>query len=171
MQLSQFAPNFNTLPVESVHLVHELVHAKYPNRIPTSIPNDGYTLYLYCADAGLCHADVLNPLFRTFERIGVEALEALLGHPILRKMISEAALVKQRAPRTQKIDPRVITYIIEHNPKKPGTRAFRIWELYRVGMTADEYILAGGRRSAIRYDQSHGFIQLEAAVGSAKIAA
>jgi hypothetical protein len=168
MTLARFAPHFNTLPTEAVHLVYALVRLRYPTRIPTDIPDDGYALYLYCAEAGLCHADVLRPLFRTHEKVGIMALETLVGHPIQRKQ-PVTIEVKQTRNRTQKIDNRVIIYLHPDNPKKPGTRAHRLWELYRLGMTADEFVAAGGRRSALRYDTEHGYIQLGAAGATRKI--
>jgi hypothetical protein len=115
---------------------------------------------------GMSQADIIVPLVKEYSATPV--IEALMGRPITRKQI-DIPVKLTRSPRTQKSDPRVITYLHPTNPKKPGTRAYSLWEIYRVGMTADEFVSIGGRRSALRYDEAHGFIQLGAADRSNKI--
>jgi hypothetical protein len=154
MMLDHFAPYFTTLSIDAVHFVSE--YLKLP-----SIPSNGDELFEYCSLAGLSHADVVVPLVRDLRATPV--VEALIGRPITRRSPPKIIVEPTKRSRTTKSDPRIITYIHPQNPKKPGTRAARIWDLYRVGMTVDEYVAAGGRRSAIRYDDEHGFIQLAAA--------
>jgi hypothetical protein len=152
MMLSHFAPRFSTLSSEAVHFVAE--YLKLPNGFLT-----GEDLYTYCTVTGMSHADLVVPLVREIKATSV--VEALIGHPITRKQKEvTSAIAKTRSPRTVRIDNRIIAYLYPHNPKKPGTRAWRLWELYRLGMTADEFVEVGGRRSALRYDEAHGFIQL-----------
>lgn len=62
-------------------------------------------------------------------------------------------------PRTTKRDPRVILSVCE-NPKVPGSKAHSRFALYAVGMTVDEFIAAGGRKTDIAYDTQRGFIKL-----------
>lgn len=62
-------------------------------------------------------------------------------------------------PRPVKRDPRVILFVCE-NPKNPGSKAHGRFALYTVGMTVDEFIAAGGRKTDISYDTQRGFIKL-----------
>lgn len=60
-------------------------------------------------------------------------------------------------PRRTQADPRVIM-TVKDNPKAPGSKAHARYALYRVGMTVDEFLKAGGRKPDINYDLKHGFI-------------
>ena len=67
---------------------------------------------------------------------------------------------RKRMQYTQKLDPRVITSIAP-NPKKPGSKAYARYSLYSEGMTVQQYLVAGGESSDIRYDVEHGFIKVD----------
>jgi hypothetical protein len=46
------------------------------------------------------------------------------------------------------------------NPKKPGTKAWHRFNLYKDGMTTNEALRAGLTREDLRYDIEHGFIEI-----------
>jgi hypothetical protein len=46
------------------------------------------------------------------------------------------------------------------NPKRAGTNAFSMFELYKDGMTVAQYVEAGGGRDWVRWDVSKGYITL-----------
>lgn len=71
-----------------------------------------------------------------------------------------AASASGRGPRA---DARVISVKIDKNPKREGTAAFNRFELYRDGMTVDQFIAAGGSRIDVSYDVKKGYIELGAA--------
>jgi hypothetical protein len=50
--------------------------------------------------------------------------------------------------------------LAKENPKKPGSNAHRAWLLYREGMTVKEYLDAGGKVGDLKWDTSHGFIEV-----------
>jgi hypothetical protein len=52
-----------------------------------------------------------------------------------------------------------ITLLVSSNPKKPGTNAWRRFNLYRDGMTPDQFLNAGGKRSDLRNDEEKGYIR------------
>lgn len=150
---SRFEAQFASLPVDAVNLVYQSSKA----RLPSKPPESGGILYEYCRKAGLSHADITLPIVRQLGATAITALETLIGHPITRAV---APIVREPRHRSKRIDSRAISWLSDCNPKKPGTRAHRLWELYRVGMTCDEFVELGGRRSAIRHDVAHGFIKL-----------
>lgn len=53
-----------------------------------------------------------------------------------------------------------IELLTKDNPKRAGSRAHRIYELYKTHKTAKSFLEAGGRVSALKYDSNHGFIKL-----------
>jgi hypothetical protein len=46
------------------------------------------------------------------------------------------------------------------NPKRAGTNAFSMFELYKDGMTVAQYVEAGGGRDWVRWDVNKGYITL-----------
>jgi hypothetical protein len=46
------------------------------------------------------------------------------------------------------------------NPKRPGTNAHAMFELYKDGQTVAQYVEAGGGRDWVRWDVSKGYITL-----------
>jgi len=46
------------------------------------------------------------------------------------------------------------------NPKKPGTKAWHRFNLYKDGMTTNEFLRSGGTRSDLQYDTDHGYIEI-----------
>jgi len=65
-----------------------------------------------------------------------------------------------RGPKGVNIDASKITILAEKNPKREGTKAHARFELYKDGMSVREYLEAGGRTSAVKYDLAHEFIKL-----------
>ena len=57
-------------------------------------------------------------------------------------------------------DPRVIATVAP-NPKRPDSKSFPRYALYRPGMTVSEYVQLGGRREDIKYDVGKGYITLK----------
>lgn len=50
--------------------------------------------------------------------------------------------------------------VLVPNPKKPGSKAFYRFALYKDGMTVSEFLRAGGTREDLRYDIDHKFIDI-----------
>ena len=46
------------------------------------------------------------------------------------------------------------------NPKREGTRAHKRFSMYKDGMTVEDYIKAGGKKSSVSYDVKKGYIAL-----------
>lgn len=57
-------------------------------------------------------------------------------------------------------NPLKIRILVSHNPKKPGCAAWHRFNLYRDGMTQEEFKRAGGTQEDIVYDLKNGFISL-----------
>ena len=162
MSLMRFAGNFLCLSPECTILAWQSLATRHLLPPPPSHPS-GSDLYDICEQHQLHQADVVVSVTSIPGPVAEGVLTTLVG-PIIRKTTVQPQTRLHRAQQ-KKRDPRVITAINGHNPKKEGTRAHRLFELYRVGMTVDEFIAAGGRRSAIRHDTAHGFITVEAPRG------
>jgi len=54
-----------------------------------------------------------------------------------------------------------IRILAEKNPRRAGTTAFKMFELYRNGITPAEFYSLGGRVSDIRWDISRKFIEIK----------
>ena len=50
--------------------------------------------------------------------------------------------------------------VLVANPKKPSSKAFQRFSIYRTGQTVGAYIQAGGKIGDLAYDVKHGFISL-----------
>ena len=65
-----------------------------------------------------------------------------------------------RIRRAPLADDRLITLLVDANPKRPWGAAYRRFEIYRTGMTVREFLDAGGTRGDLWYDQDHDFIRV-----------
>lgn len=54
----------------------------------------------------------------------------------------------------------VIKVVRAKNPKRPGSAAHARFDLYKPGMTVDEFLAAGGWRADISWDLRQGFIEV-----------
>ena len=102
-------------------------------------------------------------------------------HPETLKTAQPAWLTPMTAPRrtrtspTTPADPRarkasarfsdlsIIRLLVSENPKKAGSNANVRFALYEDGITVEQFVERGGRRSDIHWDSERGFIVLEEA--------
>lgn len=49
----------------------------------------------------------------------------------------------------------------EHNPKRAGSDAHKLFTLYRQGMTVADFVKAGGTGAALKYDSTKGYITVK----------
>jgi hypothetical protein len=61
------------------------------------------------------------------------------------------------------IPPGKIKILVEKNPRLKGTRAWKMFSLYRNGMTPEQFLAAGGGRGDLRWDLCRGHIEIKAA--------
>ncbi len=54
-----------------------------------------------------------------------------------------------------------ITWLVEGNPKREGSKSRDRYEAYRSATTVEEYIAAGGTFGDLKYDAEHGFLSVE----------
>lgn len=60
------------------------------------------------------------------------------------------------------VDPNAkITILVTGNPKRPNTKAYSTFELYKNGQTVAENLAAGGFTAALIYDTAHSFIKID----------
>lgn len=107
-----------------------------------------------------------GPAIKRFETtaIGCRRLWSLLMSKVERVALNDAKAgetvkvvvgkTKVKAQLTQKI-----RLLVKENPKKPASEAWKIFALYRDGMTVEEFIKAGGKH--LKWDIDHGFVKLE----------
>lgn len=160
--LARYRENFDSLTMEEAAHVAAAIQSAYPD-VPVG---DGAPrpLFEICDEAGLGQADVVMSMARDATALGVVCLEKIVGRPIVRPSERPAA---QRTPRTPRVrgpavrrtDPRVILSVAP-NPKKPGSKSWPRYELYRVGMTVSEFVEAGGSMADVAWDTERGFIKL-----------
>ena len=62
-----------------------------------------------------------------------------------------------KAPRGES---KKIKLLVKENPKRKGSNAYSIFELYSTCKTTDEFLANGGTASSMRYDEKAGFIEL-----------
>lgn len=72
----------------------------------------------------------------------------------------KTAAKRGRPSKREQLGQQIISVVAKENPKREGTRAFKQFSLYKDGMTVEDFIKAGGRPSALRYDTEKGFIKL-----------
>ena len=82
-------------------------------------------------------------------------------------------MAKKAKPKTEsvKIPEGKIKVLVEKNPRVPGTRAHRIFNLYKTGMSVEAFLSAGGGRGDLRWDLKRQHISVSAAEPTAKKAA
>jgi hypothetical protein len=71
-----------------------------------------------------------------------------------------ASAIGSRGPRGVP-DTAAITRLVDANPKKPSSKCWHRFELYKTGMTVGNYLDAGGFTPDLVYDTKHGFIKIE----------
>lgn len=57
-------------------------------------------------------------------------------------------------------DTRKITVLVKQNPKREGSKAYKMFELYGKNKTVADFLKAGGTTSCLRFDESAGFIKV-----------
>ena len=75
------------------------------------------------------------------------------------KAIQAEKKAKAEAKRNALLS-RVITVLVQANPKKPGSKSFARFALYKTGMTIGEFEKAGGRAGDVNWDTKHNFISI-----------
>ena len=162
--LSKYQSNFASLTQEEASLVaHHMARVTGEVYDPTI---DGPTLYDRLSTAQFSQAQVILAVAPDPSPEAVVVLEKLVGRPIKRELPQEpAAQRKPRAPSAPRgaarrgNDPRVVATVAP-NPKKPSSASWARYELYRVGMTVDEFVAAGGTTADVKWDLEKGFITL-----------
>lgn len=56
-----------------------------------------------------------------------------------------------------------ITKLVAENPRREGSIGHKSFSLIKNGMTYEQYISAGGRRSDLAFDKSKGYVKLSKA--------
>jgi hypothetical protein len=64
------------------------------------------------------------------------------------------------AMKVKKFDENKKIKIIEKNPKKNGTEAYKRYALYRTGMTVGQALEKGVKRMDLTWDSQHKFIEI-----------
>lgn len=92
--------------------------------------------------------------------------------PILKKLIGREMYVhvpgvalatpqlRKRRIKKRKQDDRKITLLSTENPKKPNSKSYERFALYRSGMTVTEFVNAGGTAADVKWDAQRGFINV-----------
>lgn len=157
-------------------------------RIVASLIGEPKTAAAVGAEAGLKPDEVLASLRRARRNVGIDYevgeggvvsirlpsgvteenlwVEVKASRPAKESRASRAATPKSPkagngGAKSRYGDADVIKLLVKENPKKKGSAAYALWELYRDGMTCGEYLKAGGIRAAFSWDTSHGFIKIE----------
>lgn len=155
MILDKYKPNFEMLSIdEAAHLAARMA-------LDTTEPYTGHDLLEIAEEAGMDQADVVMTLATDSSVVGVKVVETLIGRPITRQRPGGAP-PRSRGPRrsvsVKRSDPRKICYVAS-NPKKEGSASWARFELYRVGMTVDEFLAAGGTMGDVKWDADRDFIR------------
>ena len=74
---------------------------------------------------------------------------------------AEAAAQTAPAAKTPKVALAAIKVLVAANPKKPGSKSFPRFELYKTCKTTHEFVAAGGYSADLAWDVKHKFIALE----------
>lgn len=124
----------------------------------------------FCIDQHISQAEVVMALAHQHTVAAVTATEHLIMKPIDRRTASQVERERQAAnpraiaapvsAREATVDTRLIRILAESCPKRPGTKAHDLWQLYRDGMTVAQFLAAGGTRAALMWDQERAFIRL-----------
>lgn len=153
--LSKYKPNFETLTPEEAGLIASKIFDANPDNLT------GDALFTMCEERHLDHARVVMSLANDPTAIGVSAIEKLVGKPITKKQKTAPAAKAERKPRPVLRDDRIIRLLVDKNPKKQGSKTYERFELYRDGMTVQEFRQAGGTSDDVKWDAQRGFIRVE----------
>lgn len=162
--LSKYQPNFHSLtPTEAALVAGHIARIVAPASIGAATGATGDHLFAACQHFGLTQAQVILAVAPDPSPEAVVALEKLVGKPIVR----EAPKPKKPAPSAPRprgasvrgSDKRVVLTVVP-NPKKAGSASAARYDLYRVGMTVDQFVAAGGTTADVKWDTEKGFITL-----------
>lgn len=67
---------------------------------------------------------------------------------------------RRGGPAAKHSDDATIVVLVTKNPKREGTACHGRFALYVPGMTVADYLVAGGTRADLRWDESQGFIRI-----------
>lgn len=76
------------------------------------------------------------------------------------KKTESSSAVKAARGTLKQLGEKTIKVLIDHNPKRDGSRAHKRFAMYKDGLLVADYIKKGGAMSAIRYDLAHKYIAL-----------
>lgn len=159
--MTKYAPNFAALTAEQAAYTAAAVARRHDIPFDGSVSGD--TLFSACGTAGLSQANVVMSMARDPSALAVVCLEKLVGRPLRRTPEEKPAkprVERQKGAAVRRSDPRKIVEVAP-NPKKSGSKSHARYEFYRVGMTIDEFIAAGGTTADIRHDTAAGYIKME----------
>lgn len=175
-------------PVQALYLWRDLHEQRLVAEQPDPAVASGPLIAELCQ--GLSHAQVVLAIASRTERIFYDIAEVLVRKPIYHCARGETGIpltdiegrplptpighrrgeppaapitlvpARKRMQYTPKLDPRIITSIVP-NPKSPGSKAHARYALYTEGMTVQQYLVAGGESSDIRYDVNRGYIKVD----------
>lgn len=169
--LEKYRPNLASLTEPEAAMLSAAVAREHP----AAQVEQGGSMFAAFSHAGLDQADLVLALAPDPSPEAVVVLEKLVGRPIQRAAAAPAAGMRMRdtplAPRSaaprprgaavKRSDTRKIAWVSEKNPKKPGSAAHAKFALYRVGMTIDEFVSAGGTLADVKWDTERSFVKLE----------
>ena len=58
---------------------------------------------------------------------------------------------------------KVITKLVDENPRREGTAGFKSFAVIKNGMTYEQYIAKGGRRKDLAWDEAHKYVKVSKA--------
>jgi hypothetical protein len=137
-----------------------------------SVPeiSDGEEFLGHCIAQHISQAEVVMSLAQQHSVAAVTATERLIMKPIDRRTATEVhreraaanprAIAAPVSARESTVDMRIVRVLAESCPKRPGTKAHDLWQLYRDGMTVADFLRSGGTRAALMWDQERAFIRL-----------
>lgn len=159
MILEKYRPNFEALDQGQAHYLAEAMH------LPETDGLNGTAIYEIADGAGLDQADVVMSLATDVTPVGIQVVEALIGKPIVRRAPPVSKQARGTGPRrsvsVRKSDPRKITFVSDVNPKKEGSASHARFALYKVGMSIDEFVQAGGTLGDVKWDAERNYIKIE----------
>lgn len=163
--LSKYQENFASLTAEEAALLSR--HIARATGDESFRSDSGEHIFRHAKNIGMTHAAVVLAVAPDPSPEAVVLLEKLVGKPIVRPEQAAPERAAPRAPRTpaprgnarRGVDPRVIDSV-KPNPKKPSSASWARYELYRVGMTVDEFVAAGGTTADVKWDLDKGFITI-----------
>lgn len=172
MIIEKYAEGVRALTTDQLALVTSSLMSAHPEYSAPFIPESGSDLVAFCLTHRISQAELIMPLARATDAVGVGALESLLCRPIdritpasLRRAEEERETTNKPSPRTpsRTTDPRFIRLLVAENPKREGTSAHVHFALYRDGMSVSDFLAAGGTSGDLKWDASKNFIRLEVA--------